>query len=191
MIPQVPFHLKERITRRGGRAENGLPLFRVMRGCDRMQIMAGEKVIKYPYTEERYVLEMLLFCELTPKQWEEQFTIYVDGKKTEILGPFPENGEYELVKVIEKVHVDARTKKVLRTEFAPITATLCDALVETAIQNRNLTAKHKQEVARDRRAKEEAEKEQRMIDRIDNMGLAFEGKTFVTVPSSSEISKYS
>lgn len=156
-----------------------------------MQIMGGEKIIKYPHTEDRYVFEMLMFCELSPEQWRDQFTVYLDGKKTEILGPYPENGEYELVKVIEKVRVHARTKQVISKEFAPLTATLCDALVETAILNRNLTAKHKHEAAQERRAKEEAEKEQRLIDKIDEMGLAFGGKTFVTVPSSSEISKYS
>lgn len=191
MISPVPRHLEKRITKLGGRAENGWPLFRIVRGCDRMQIMGGEKVIKYPSTEDRYVFEMLMFCEMSPDEWAEKFTIYVDGKRTEILGPYPENGEYELVKVIEKVRVDQRTKKVISKEFAPLTATLCDALVETAILNRNLTAKHRQEAAQERRAKEEAEKEQRMIDRIDDMGLAFGGKTFVTVPSSAEIAKYS
>lgn len=153
--------------------------------------MGGERVLKYLGTEERYVFEMLMFCEVSREEWDEKFRLLVDGKMTDILGPYPENGEYELVKVIEKVHVDARTKKVLRTEFAPLTSTLCDALVETAIQNRNLPAKHKQLAAQERRAKEEAEKEQRMIDRIDDMGLAFGGKTFVTVPSSAEIAKYS
>lgn len=190
MIPQVPRHLEKRITRLGGRASNGWPLFRVMRGCDRLTIVAGEKRIKYPGTSNRYIFEMLMFCELTPAEWEERFTVYVDGKKVELNGPYPENGEYELFKVIEKVRVDARTKQVISKEFAPLTATLCDALVETAILNRGLTEKHKVEAARERRAKEEAEKDQRLIDKIDDMGSAFDGKTFVTVPTSKEIAQY-
>jgi hypothetical protein len=194
MIEKVPRHLEKRITRLGGRAANGWPLFRVMRGCDRFQIMAGEKVLKYPNAIDRYIFEMLLFCEMTPKEWEEKFTILVDGKTVRLNGPYPENGEYEIMEpygIIEKVTVHPRTKMVLKREFAPLTSTLCDALVETAVLNQGLTSKHRQEATRERRTKEEAAKEQLLIDKIDEMGLAFGGKTFVTVPSSSEISKYS
>jgi hypothetical protein len=194
MIDPVPRHFEKRITRIGGRADNGWPLFRVMRGCDRFAIIAGEKRLKYPNAIDRYIFEMLLFCELPPEQWEERFTYYVDGKKVEVNGPYPANGEYEIMEpygIIEKVTVNPRTKMVIKREFAPLTSTLCDALVETAKLNRGLTAQHRMQAAQERRAKEEAEKEQRLIDRIDEMGLAFEGKTFVTVPSSAEIAKFS
>jgi hypothetical protein len=195
MIDPVPRHLTRRITRMGGRADNGLPLFRVMRGCDRTSIIAGEERIKYIGTHDRYVFEMLMFCELTPSEWHEKFTYYVDGKKVEMNGPYPENGEYELFKVVEKVHMrfNARTHKmeVVKTEFAPLTSTLCDALIATAIANRQLPAEHRVKAAQERRAKEESDKDQRLTDRINDMGLAFEGKPFVTVPSSTEISKYS
>lgn len=191
MIEKVPRHLEKRITRLGGRAANGWPLFRVMRGCDRMTIIADEPRIKYPGTHDRYIFEMLMFCELTSAEWEEKFTILVDGKTVRLNGAYPENGEYELFKVIEKVRVDMRTKQAISKEFAPLTSTLCDALVETAILNKGLTAEHRVKAAQERRAKEEAAKEQLLIDKIDEMGLAFDGKTFVTVPSSSEISKYS
>lgn len=191
MIPPVPEYLRKRITRRGGKNENGQPVFRVERGCDLETVIAGEKRIKHLGTENRYVLEMWLPCDMSEKDWEEKFTFYVDGKRVEMNGPYPHNGTYELLRVIEKVHVDRKTGKVLYAEFAPLTSTLCDALVDVAIQNRNLPSVYKQKAAQERRAKEEAEKEQRLIDQIDNMGLAFEGKTFVTVPSSADIAKYS
>lgn len=182
MIDPVPHHLTKLITKRGGRAENGRPLFRIMRGCDRLTIVADEPCIKYPGTRDRYIFEMLLFCELTPAEWEEKFTVSVDGKIVRLNGPYPENGEYELFKVIQKYYMNERTGALIRTEFAPLTATLCDALIETAVANRNLTKQHKVKAAQERRAKEEAEKEQRLIDRIEDMGSAFGGKPFVTVP---------
>lgn len=191
MIPPVPEHLRKRITRRGGKNADGLPLFRVERGCDLEAIIAGEKHIKYIGTERRYVLEMWMPCEMSQSDWEKNFTYYVDGKRLEMNGPYPNNGTYELVRVIEKVHVDRKTKKVIYAEFAPLTSTLCDALVDVAIQNRDLPAQYKIKAAQERRAKEEKEKDQRLIDQINDMGLAFEGKTFVTVPSSAEIAKYS
>lgn len=190
MIPPVPEHLRKRVTRRGGKNENGMPVFRVERGCDLEAIIAGEKRIKHVGTENRYVLEMWLPCDISQSEWEERFTFYVDGKRVEVNGPYPNNGTYELIRVIEKVHVDRKTKKVLYAEFAPLTSTLCDAIVDVAIQNRNLPSQYKVKAAQERRDKEEKEKDQRMIDKIDDMALAFQGKTFVTVPSMKEIREY-
>lgn len=173
-----------------------------MRSCDRFTHIGGEwkhfddsgnitgshvgleRVLKYPEAKDRYIFEMWCPPENygDERTWKEAFTQLINGQFIETLGPFPRGGEYELVKVLETPN-----KKV----FVPLTEAICDAIVYTAKMNKELPSRIKQEYARDRRAKEEAEKEQRMIDRIDNMGLAFEGKTFVTVPSSSEISKYS
>lgn len=191
MIPPVPRHLTKRITKMGGRADNGWPLFRVMRGCEVLAFVGEEQRIKYLGTHDRYVFEMLLPCDMSESEWEEKFTFYVDGKKIHMNGPYPRNGTYELFKVIERVYMDERTKKVIRTEFVPLTSTICDALIADAIANKHCPAKYKVAAAQERRAKEEAEKEQRMIDKIDDMGLAFQGKTFVSVPSEFEIAKYS
>src|SRR4030095_5374738 len=100
MIPEVPDKLQYRIERLGGRSPDGQPLFRMMRGCDRMTWMGGrwmiydtnnnltgswigEKLVpKYADSVERYVFEMWCPPENygTPEEWEQQFSLYFDGQ---------------------------------------------------------------------------------------------------------------
>lgn len=186
-------------------AENGLPLFRVMRGCDRFTWIGGrwthhdasgnetgshigvERVLKHPETKDRYIFEMLLMPEYTREEWEILFTQWLDGQKVETLGPYPENGEYELIRVIEKVHVDQKSGKILRTEFIPLTESLCDALVLTAKMNRELPAKHKVLAAQERREREEKAKEQRQIDIINDLrGPDWANQPHIIVPGSEK-----
>jgi hypothetical protein len=201
MIRPVPHRLSKRVTEIGGLAENGQPLYRVMRGCERFTHIGGEwkhydasgnetgshigleRVLKYPEAKDRYIFEMWCPPENygDEHKWKESFTQLINGQFVDTMGPFPRAGEYELVKVIETPSKRA---------FVPLTETICDALVSTAKLNRDLPARIRQEAARDRREREEKEKEIRMIDKINDMGLAFEGKTFVTVPSAKEISQY-
>lgn len=172
-----------------------------MRGCDRMTHIGGEwkhfdssgnetgshigieRVPKYPDAKERYIFEMWCPPENygSERQWKESFTQLINGQFIETLGPFPREGEYELVKVIE-----TPTKRA----FVPLTEAICDALVATAKLNKELPLRIRQEAARDRREREEKEKDARLIDKLNNMAPAFEGKTFVTVPSAKEISQY-
>lgn len=186
MIPPVSKRLEKRITETGGKAENGLPLFRVMRGSDRFTFIGGEwkhfdasgnetgshvgveRVLKYPEAEHRYIFEMLLFPEYTEAEWEMLFTHGIGGQRVETLGPYPRNGEYELVRVIERVTVD-RAGNATKREFVTLTESLCDALVLTAKMNRELTGKHKQEAARGRREKAQKETNAHQVAIIEEL----------------------
>lgn len=168
-----------------------------MRGCDRFTFIGGEwkhydanrnetgshvgveRVLKYPGTEGRYIFEMWMSPEYTPYEWETLFTQYINadrdyiggrGQRVETLGPYPANGEYELVRVLEKVRVDRTNGAILGKEFVPLTESLCDALVLTAKMNRELPAKHKMLAAQERREREEKAKDDRLADRIEDMG---------------------
>jgi len=178
-----------------------------MRGCDRFTFIGGkwthhdasgnetgshvgvEKVLKYPEARERYIFEMLLMPEYMRAEWEILFTDWIDGERIETLGPYPENGEYELIRVLEKMRVSRRTGEVLKREFVPLSESLCDALVATAKLNKELPAKHKLMAAQERRDREEKAKDQRLIDRIDDMRLAYKGQPFVVVPGSERKSQ--
>jgi hypothetical protein len=201
MIKPVSHRLQKRITDIGGLAENGQPLFRVMRGCDRFTLIGGEwkkydksgnytgshvgleRVLKHPEAKERYIFE--LWCPPenygTPEEWKERFTECINGQFIEVLGPFPREGEYELVRVLKTPEKGA---------FVPLTEAICDALVATAKLNRELPARIKVAAAQDRREKEEKAKDQRLIDKLDNMAPAFEGKSFVTIPTPKEVRNY-
>jgi len=185
MIRPIPFRLQKRIREIGGLAPNGKPLFRVMRGCDRMTWIGGEERLKYPEAKERYVFEMLCPPENydSPEIWEQNFTIYLNGKRIELLGPFPREGEYELVRVIETPTTKA---------FVPLTETICDALVATAKLNRELPERIKREAAQQRREKEEAARQQRLVDRINDMSVSqVMRQPHIVVPDMSEITKFS
>jgi len=156
-----------------------------MRGCDRMTWIGGEERLKYPEAKERYVFEMLCPPENydSPEIWEQNFTIYLNGKRVELLGPFPREGEYELVRVIETPITKA---------FVPLTETICDALVATAKLNRELPERIKREAAQQRREKEEKDRQQRMIDRINDMSVSpVMRQPQIVVPDMSEITKFS
>lgn len=163
-----------------------------MRGCDRFTFIGGawkkydtngnyigewigtQRVLKYPEAEQRYIFE--LWCPPenygTEEQWNQNFRECIDGQFVDTLGPYPGNGEYELLShlgILERVYKDEKTGKVLRKEFVPLTEVLCDAIVLTAKMNKELPARIKMEAARDRREKEEREKENRQIDMIEDM----------------------
>lgn len=208
MLKPVPIRLEKRITEIGGLAPNGLPLFRVMRGCDRFTLIGGkwthhdasgnetgshigvERVLKHPEAKDRYIFEMWMAPELTETEWNLQFTEWIDGQKVEMLGPYPANGEYELVRVIERVHLD-RKGNVLKKEFVPLTESLCDALVQTARLNRELPAKHRVLAAQERREREEKAKEQRQIAMINDMQRPdWANQPHIIVPDTKEIAQY-
>src|SRR2546422_6058887 len=110
----VPKRLQDRITEMGGRAPNGLPNFRVIRGCDRFTFIGGkwihhdasgnetgshigvERVLKHPEAKDRYLFEMWMAPEMTESEWDLRFTEWMDGQSVQTLGPYPGNGEYEL-----------------------------------------------------------------------------------------------
>src|SRR5258705_2800708 len=203
MIRPVPFRLQKRITEIGGLAPNGKSLFRVIRGCDRMTWIGGkwkkydehgneigewvgmQEVPKYPSATERYVFELLCPAENygTPEEWRENFTQWIDGQSIDTLGPFPRSGEYELVRVLET----PTTKS-----FVPLTEAICDAVVAVAKLKRELPERIKREAAKERRDKEEAARQQRLVDRINDMSVSpVMRKPHIVVPDMSEIEKFS
>jgi hypothetical protein len=205
LLKPVPARLEKRITEIGGLSPNGKPLFRVVRGIDRLTWIGGpwkdydsngnlvrevtemRNVPKYPDAIDKYVFEAWMPPENygSETEWELLFTKWVNGQRIETLGPFPREGEYELVKVLET----PRTKKPV-----PLTDTICEALVTTAKANRELSFNVKLEAIRRRREREEQAKEQRLIDRLDDMAFpewSRDGKPHIVVPSVSEVFKYS
>lgn len=191
----IPDYIESRITSRGGKAPNGLPLFRVIWGADRLTVIGGEwksfdsngnetgsaveekLTTKYCNAENRYVLEMWCPPENygTRQAWKSDHTRMVNGVLINELGPYPENGEYELVMVIETPNKRA---------FVPLTATIVDAMVAVAIRNKHLPHAIRMEAFRDSQRRQEEQKDQRLVDRIAAMGSAFDGREYVTVPAN-------
>jgi len=202
MLKPVPVRLQKRITEMGGKADNGFPLFRIVRGCDRFTHIGGKwndfdknsgalirsvvevrHVPKYPEAMERYIFEALCPPENygTEREWNQMFTEWIDGQRIETLGPYPREGEYELVKVLETPTT---------RQFVPLTDTICDALVTTAKLNKELPARIKYEAAQERRKREEEAKEQRMIDKINDLAPAdFTTKPYIIHPGLKQEKK--
>jgi hypothetical protein len=199
---RVPEHLAERITRRGGLAENGRPLFRVIHGSDRLTTVGGEwtkfdnqgnetghetgyrQCVKYPHTDNCYIFEAWCPAENygTREDWEQNFTKHINGMRIETLGGYPENGEYELV-------MPLKTPKGYPVE---LTDTICDVLVDTAVKNKHLATNIRMEAFRDKlKKKEQAEvgKRAAMIDSMSKPEWAY--GPHVVMPSDLDISKFS
>lgn len=211
MIPEVSRHMQQRISRTGGLAPNGQPLFRVMRGCDRFTWIGGrwpvyddsgnkiaehigtKEVLKYPEAAERYIFEVWCPPENygSEADWKANFTHWIDGQSVEVLGPYPSNGEYEMVKVLEREYRDSK-QRVLRKEFVPLTETLCDVLVETALANKGLPDSIRKE---SRRREFEADRKRRddklvaMIANAERPKFA-QKDSYVIVPDMKEIETY-
>jgi len=213
MIPPVPHRLIKRVTERGGLAPNGLPNFRIIRGCDRFTWIGGkwnhhdesgnvtgshiglERVHKHPESKDRYLLEVLCPPENYGSElvWETMFTEYIDGIRVETMGPFPREGEYELVKVIEREYRDSKGV-TWKKEFVPLTPTICDAIVDTAIRNRDLPERIKKEAKRAMFAEQEKAEDQKLCDKIRKIEEArpeWAKNEHVIMPSDFEISKFS
>ena len=202
MLKPVPYRLQKRIEETGGLAPNGRPLFRVVRGSERMTWIGGkwkkydehgnflsdwvgmQEVLKYPYAKDKYVFEMLCPPENygTPEEWRAAFTEWIDGQSIDTLGPFPREGEYELVRVLETPE-----KKLP----VPLTEAICDALVATAKLNRELPERIKREAAKERRDKEENARKQRMVDRINDICVSPTMRApHIVVPDMKEVIQY-
>jgi len=185
-----------------------------VRGCDRFTHIGGrwntfdnsgnvtgswigtKECLKYPEAKDRYILEVLCPAENYGSEltWDLMFTEWIDGIKVETLGPFPRQGEYEIVKVIEREIKDAKTGATIKKEFVPLTATICDAIVDVAIKNKDLPERIKKEAKRKMFADQQKEEAQRLEDKF----LAFEQRRpdwakqpHVVMPSDFEVSKYS
>lgn len=189
----VPSHLEARITDKGGRSPNGLPLFRVIWGADRLTVIGGEwkkyddsgnltgteieekLTVKYLNAENRWIFEVWCPPENygTPEEWETNHTKIINGKTIRELGPYPANGEYELVKVLETPNKRA---------FVPLTATICDALVAVAVRNQHLPKEIRMAHYRHQQEKVKTEQVLKRAAIIDNLTPAFDGPT-ISVPA--------
>lgn len=209
---RVPEHLQKRVTERGGRAEDGRPLFRIVWGGDRFTHIGGrwkkfdesgnctgewigtKKVLKHPEAKDRYILEVLCPAENYGSEavWETMFTEWIDGIRVETMGPFPRNGEYEVVKVIEREYKDSKGV-TWKKEFVPLTATICDAIVDTAVRNRDLPERIKKEAKRAQFAEQEKQQDINLTEKIRNIENKVDWlkNPHVAVPTEFEVSKYS
>ena len=125
------------------------------------EVVEEKLVTKYGNSENCWIFE----CWCPPENygsaidWDTNFTKLIEGKWIKTLGPYPHNGEYELLKAL-----------VTPKGFAvPLTGTIVEALVAVAKQNRDLPKRIRMEAFRDAQKKEEKAKEQRQIAIIENL----------------------
>lgn len=169
----------------GGRTADGKPVFRVMWGPDVMEVRGQvwkdrdvhgnviREVAEYrsvpKYEFERWVFEMWTPCEMPEEEWTYSYTEFINGIPFLKL-PYPHEGEYECVKVLEAGGA-----------FVPLTDTICDCLVMTAVQNRNIPQARKVAYIKERRAKQEELKDQKIMDILQDRLGPFKTNPFVSV----------
>ena len=118
---ETPQWLADKLTELGGKNPHGQPNFRVMWGSSRLAWQGGvfherdaegnllrvqvthKLTPKYPDALNRWICEMWVPPEVfgTPESWEQETVEWREGQRIETLGPFPRQGEYEIVFVLQ------------------------------------------------------------------------------------------
>lgn len=187
---EIPKNLIERITCQGGLSESGKPLFRIIwapdvtevrgqRWIDRdasgnviREVVEYRKVEKYFF--DRWVFEMWTPCMVSEDDWNYENTEMFDGIPFLKL-PYPREGEYEMVKVLETPG----------GHFVPLTSTICDVLVMTAMQNRHVPVARRLELARERRENQDIQKDITAIEILKEQLGPMKGNPWVSVLANS------
>ncbi len=162
------------------------PNFRIVWGSDRMTVLGGKfsdfdnsgnkireiteyrQMPKYPDAVDRFIVEQYTYPEMSREEWEYKFTQIIDGIPIETMGPYPEQGDYECLKVLETPCTckDKCEQPNKHKRFVPLTATVLDAIIHVARLNKHIPAKDKVEFARRRRERQEKATDDRMMDII-------------------------
>lgn len=181
---------------------NGKPLFRVIWGADRFTVVGGtwkkydendnymgevveeRFVTKYPQFEERWIMEMWCPPENygNPDDWETATCAWIDGKKIHMLGPFPREGEYELLKVLE---TPEHKNKAKSRQYVPLTSTVVDAMIAVAKMNQHLPKTIRMEYVKDQREKKLKREEEHRSEILAKYRPAFR-EPYVVVPQQYE-----
>ncbi len=185
----------------GGLAPGGLPNFRIVWGGDPLVVIGGKwrdydpntkqlvrevveyrQVPKYPLYLERWVFEMWKEPECTREQWAERTYQFIDGQLMECAGPYPAEGFY----------VDIKVLQTSKGGFVPLTSTICDAVVVSAQKSKEFSVQQRVAARRARFEEEEKAKDNRLMARIKELGQAEMALVpHIVVPSSFEKEKIS
>ena len=118
---ETPQWLADKLAELGGKNPLGQPNFRVIWGGNRLawhgglfherddhgnllRVQVTHKLTpKYPEAVNRWICEMWMPPEVfgTPESWELETVEWKEGQRIETLGPFPRQGDYELVFVLQ------------------------------------------------------------------------------------------
>lgn len=110
---EAPKEVQDRLTKAGGLNRFGGPNFRLIWGWANTNTVYNRHTREYERRprymlkkRDRWFLEKWFAPEFygTPRMWRRQFTENIDGRAVDLLGPFPERGEYEQLLTIETWH---------------------------------------------------------------------------------------
>lgn len=187
---KIPDWLTKRIRDEGGVTHDGRPAFRVVWSNDRMMVAAGKwnkfdssgnvigstiesrQVPKYVEAPSRWIFEQFCPPTMDESEWEEQFTKRIDGITVETLGPYPAEGDYECLKVLQTpCPCEGNCTDPLRhNAYVPLTSTIMDAMIHVAKVNKEIPKKDRLEYRVKQREKEEQAKDTRLTQAIRSIG---------------------
>lgn len=143
------------------------------------EVVEERQIQKYPQATERFIFEAWMPPEFfgTEEWWDSQFTQLIEGQFIKTLGPFPRQGDYELLKVLETP----------RGHFVPLTATICDALIHTARLNRTVSTRARLDAKREMDAIRQKDLENKRRAIIDDLaGPEWNTQPHIICPDMSQ-----
>lgn len=179
----------KRIRDDGGIIE-GKPAFRVIWGNDRLVPITGKwnkfdgsgniigsvvetrMVPKYLEAINRWAVEQWVPPDITEEQWAALTVKNIDGVMVETCGPYPANGDYECLKVLQTPCpcVGNCADPLRHKSYVPLTSTIMDAIIHVARVNKHIPKKDRVAYAQQQRADAERAKDARLDSAIKSIG---------------------
>jgi len=206
----VPEALAERIRAKGGLNPHGEPNFRIIWGWKRLAWHGGKfydrddsgncirEVVELRQTPKylppnRWYFEMWVPAEYfaaDEADWKVKTLDIIDGVPIETLGPFPRNGDYEAVSVLQTPLAGECAKNMVCScgnclQFAPLTATVVDALMAAIHASRHIPHAMKMAASRARREHQDRVAAEERKDIVTDLQRPFGQRPYIVVPGQN------
>lgn len=185
-----PEWLEARLRADGGIAPNGMPNFRIAwsesefmviggKWCDRdstgaliREVVEYRTVPKFGYLRPRWLFLIWQPPPCSREEWVLHYAKWIDGQLIETMGPYPENGDYEIAKVLETPCAckGICSKPNQHEQYVPLTSTICDALIACARRSKHVPVNDRIADAKRARERKEKAEQDRKLDKLKDLG---------------------
>lgn len=201
-----PKDVQHRLTKAGGLNPFGEAAFRLVWGWSRLdyiwsrRMQSYDRRPKYVHKTNRWIIESWRPQVYTRDQWSAMSRDYMDGMSIELLGPYPNRGDYEYLIAVETGHTPKCTEPLRDMKgdgfcecggqrYQALTLSIVDELVGMVSESRRMHARANKNFLMDRELKEQRDWSAMADDMINDAGTPF-GGNMSWVPMRGAAPKY-
>lgn len=193
-----PWRFNKLLRNDGGENIYRQPIFRVVWGSDRLELLYSmrtrsyQEKVKYFRQPNRWVVEMWQQCLMSRDEWDKSATEWLDGRAVNMLGPYPHQGDYEILFPIETQHgADCDVPILVKGgdgecicgggKYLGLTEFICGQVVNIVKATRAVSVGDRRNALLERESKKEDDWDKAATDAINDAGRPFGGSYFVPV----------